>query len=223
MVVFDMAGTVVDEGGIVYSTLKKVMRDDGLKVDNKEFDAWHGANKREVIAHFVGKERPAGGEPLIDKLYATFNQQLEAVYFARDSPVKPIPGAVAFFKRLRAAGIKACLDTGFPRKIADHIIKRLGYGEHTDGSCVAMEVGHGRPYPYMIFELMRKHKIERVSQVAKVGDTARDMEEGRYAGTPHVYGVLTGADDRRTLKRTGAAAVFNSVVDIPVNRIEPVI
>merc|ERR1712039_657224 len=63
---------------------------------------------------------------------------------------------------------------------------------------------------------MRRHKIEKISQIAKVGDTARDMEEGRYAGTPHVFGVLTGADNRETLLQTGAAVVLNSVADIRV-------
>eukprot|EP01062_Namystynia_karyoxenos_P009253 TRINITY_DN13267_c0_g1_i1.p2 TRINITY_DN13267_c0_g1~~TRINITY_DN13267_c0_g1_i1.p2 ORF type:complete len:307 (+),score=119.23 TRINITY_DN13267_c0_g1_i1:105-923(+) len=212
MVVFDMAGTVVDEGGIVYITLKKVMRKAGLKVDDAAFDAWHGANKKEVVAHFVKVERKGD----VEKIYAHFERELEAAYYAQDSPLKVIPGAVELFDRLRAAGIKVCLDTGFPRKIADYIIKRLGFGPHIDGCCVAMEVGKGRPYPYMIYELMRRNGIERIDQVAKVGDTARDMEEGRYAGTPHVFGVLTGADKRGTLVKHGASHVLRSVADIPV-------
>eukprot|EP00755_Sulcionema_specki_P004323 Sspe_Gene.29788::Locus_14354_Transcript_1_1_Confidence_1.000_Length_1427::g.29788::m.29788 len=215
MVVFDMAGTTVDEGGIVYDTLKAVMRDAGLEVDDKEFDAWHGANKREVVAHFV-KLNNAGGEAEIDELYKEFEEELESIYFAPDSPVKPIPGILKYFTRLRKAGIKVCLDTGFPRKIASHIIKKLGFADYIDGSCVAMEVGHGRPYPYMIYHLMREHGIERIQQVAKVGDTVRDIEEGLYAGTPYTYGVLTGADKRETLEKAGAFAVVNSVLDIPI-------
>eukprot|EP01065_Artemidia_motanka_P012720 TRINITY_DN1701_c2_g2_i1.p1 TRINITY_DN1701_c2_g2~~TRINITY_DN1701_c2_g2_i1.p1 ORF type:complete len:287 (+),score=127.64 TRINITY_DN1701_c2_g2_i1:67-861(+) len=212
MVVFDMAGTVVDEGGIVYSTLKTVMRSSGLTVDDAAFDAWHGANKKEVVAHFV----KTNGKGNTDKIYAAFEKALEARYYAKDSPLKVIPGVFDLFARLRAGGIKVCLDTGFPRKIANYIIKRLEFTDHIDDSCVAMEVGHGRPYPYMIYELMRRNKIEQVSQVLKVGDTARDMEEGRYAGTPHVFGVLTGADDRKTLIKTGASAVLESVAEITV-------
>lgn len=212
LVVFDMAGTVVDEGGIVYSTLKETMRKYGLTVDNAEFDKWHGANKKEVIAYFVEQEKKGN----TDKIYASFEKALEVKYFCADSPLKIIPGAVELFDKLQAAGIKVGLDTGFPRKIADHIIKKLDFGPHIDGSCVAMEVGKGRPFPYMIYNLMRQFGIERVDQVVKVGDTARDMEEGRFAGTPHVFGVLSGADDRATLVKHGASVVLNSVAEMVV-------
>jgi len=50
LVVFDMAGTVVDEGGVVYVTLKKALRDGGLSFTEEQFDKFHGANKKEAIA-----------------------------------------------------------------------------------------------------------------------------------------------------------------------------
>eukprot|EP01064_Diplonema_japonicum_P003205 TRINITY_DN1209_c1_g1_i1.p1 TRINITY_DN1209_c1_g1~~TRINITY_DN1209_c1_g1_i1.p1 ORF type:complete len:310 (+),score=94.38 TRINITY_DN1209_c1_g1_i1:59-931(+) len=215
LVVFDMAGTTVDEGGIVYTTLKAVMKEAGLKVDDDEFNAWHGANKREVIAHFVAKNN-AGGEEEINGLYADFEEELVAVYFDKDSPLKPIPGITKYFTKLRKAGIKIGLDTGFPRNIASHIIKKLGFGSYIDGSCVAMEVGQGRPYPFMIYELMKQCGIEKIQQVAKMGDTVRDIEEGLNAGTPYVYGCLTGADNRETLVKAGAFSVVNSVTDVPI-------
>lgn len=212
LVVFDMAGTVVDEGGVVYTTLKEQMRKAGLTVDNTEFDKWHGANKKEVVAHFVKVEKKGD----TDKIYAAFEKALEGKYFNTNSPLKVVPGSIELFDKLRAAGIKVGLDTGFPRKIADHIIRKLHFDSHIDGSCVAMEVGKGRPFPYMIYNLMRQFDIERVDQVVKVGDTARDMEEGRFAGTPHVFGVLSGADDRATLIKHGASVVLNSVAEISV-------
>eukprot|EP01059_Diplonema_ambulator_P035989 TRINITY_DN8758_c0_g1_i1.p2 TRINITY_DN8758_c0_g1~~TRINITY_DN8758_c0_g1_i1.p2 ORF type:complete len:288 (+),score=89.32 TRINITY_DN8758_c0_g1_i1:55-918(+) len=215
MVVFDMAGTTVDEGGIVYTTLKRVMREAGLTFTDEEFNAWHGANKKEVIAHFM-KQCGAGGDEEINQLYAEFEEELEAVYFDKDSPLKPIPGITKYFTKLRKAGIKIGLDTGFPRKIASHIIKKLGFASYIDGSCVAMEVGQGRPYPYMIYELMRQNGIESIKEVAKMGDTVRDIEEGLNAGTPYVYGCLTGADDRETLLKAGAFDVVDSVTDVPI-------
>jgi len=51
LVVFDMAGTTVDEGGLVYLTLQRVLRGHGLAFTEDEFNAFHGANKREVIAY----------------------------------------------------------------------------------------------------------------------------------------------------------------------------
>lgn len=53
-----------------------------------------------------------------------------------------------------------------------------------------------------------------VRRVAKVGDSARDMEEGRNAGCGLVIGVLSGADDEDTLFAAGADVVCNVVTEI---------
>jgi phosphoglycolate phosphatase len=141
---------------------------------------------------------------------------IDAAYFSADSPVRPIPGVVAYFDQLRAAGIRVALNTGYPRTIADHLIARMGFNGHIDGSLVSEEAGRGRPYPYMVHGLMRQLGVQRVQAVAKVGDTALDMEEGRNAGCVVVIGVLTGADDAATLQRHGASAVVPSAVDYPI-------
>ena len=213
LVVFDMAGTTVDEGGIVYTTLKKAMKDANLKFTEEAFNKWHGANKKEVVQHFCQEQ---GKESQVDAIYKAFEEELEAVYFDANSPLKPIPGIYEYFVALRDAGIKIGLDTGFPRKIAAHIIQKLGFGPYIDDFCVAMDVGAGRPFPFMIYRLMKELKIESIKQVAKMGDTVRDIEEGDCAGTPFTYGCLTGADNRETLTKAGAFCVVESVVDVPV-------
>jgi len=68
----------------------------------------------------------------------------------------------------------------------------------------------------MIHDIMRKLQIQDVRSVAKVGDTALDMQEGKNAGCVAVYGVLTGADNAETLHKNGASAVVNTVTDIPI-------
>ena len=215
LVVFDMAGTCVDEGGIVYSTLKTVMKANGLDVPDAEFDAWHGANKKEVVAHFA-KTNNKDTAAFVDAVYGEFEKQLEATYFNENSPLKPIPGIYEYFTELRNAGIKIGLDTGFPRKIATHIVERLGFGPYIDGLCVAMDVDAGRPFPFMIYRLMRELKIQNIKSVAKMGDTVRDIEEGQNAGCTYIYGCLTGADSRETLTKAGAYRVVESVVDVAV-------
>lgn len=53
LLVCDMAGTTVHEGGLVYETLQRVMCEAGLDVQDDEMIAWHGAQKTEVVQHFV--------------------------------------------------------------------------------------------------------------------------------------------------------------------------
>ena len=168
--------------------------------------------------HFINLKEPTdpNREATVDRLFKQFVAAIEAAYFSADSPVHPIPGVVEYFDRLRAAGIKVALNTGYPRQIADHLIKRMGFEGHIDGSLVSEEVGYGRPYPYMVHGLMKQLHIAKVQAVAKVGDTALDMEEGRNAGCTFVIGVLSGADDAPTLLKHGASAVVKTAVDYPL-------
>ena len=53
LVVRDMAGTTVEEGGMVYETLREVMIADGLTVTEDDMHAWHGAKKEAVLEHFA--------------------------------------------------------------------------------------------------------------------------------------------------------------------------
>lgn len=220
MVVFDCAGTVIDEGAIVYESLRKVMSDEGLQFTADEFNQWHGANKVEVIRHFYFLKHKGKGkteeelEERVQFLYQEFQNLIKKAYFGGGGSIKLFDGVLDLFSDLRAAGIKVALDTGYPREIADGLIASLGLEKHIDGSCVAEEVGAGRPYPYMIHSLMKQHKIMDVRAVAKVGDTARDMQEGRNAGCSWVVGVLSGADGEDNLKEAGADTVLQTVRDM---------
>ena len=53
MIVFDMAGTVINEGGIVYKTLYNTIKDFGLDIEKKTFYKWNGCNKYEVLNHYL--------------------------------------------------------------------------------------------------------------------------------------------------------------------------
>eukprot|EP00239_Pterosperma_sp_CCMP1384_P002198 CAMPEP_0197843218 /NCGR_PEP_ID=MMETSP1438-20131217/44_1 /TAXON_ID=1461541 /ORGANISM="Pterosperma sp., Strain CCMP1384" /LENGTH=88 /DNA_ID=CAMNT_0043453215 /DNA_START=36 /DNA_END=298 /DNA_ORIENTATION=- len=78
---------------------------------DEEFDAWHGANKVEVIRHFYKKSIFNGvyngkDEAFVQDVYAQFQAGIKAAYFSDDSPITAIPGAVSVFRALRAQGIK---------------------------------------------------------------------------------------------------------------------
>ena len=45
LVVFDMAGTVVDEGGVVYQTLDRILRHEGASYSAEYFNHWHGPTR----------------------------------------------------------------------------------------------------------------------------------------------------------------------------------
>lgn len=75
--------------------------------------------------------------------------------------------------------------------MAERLLTQLNLWPHVDDLAVADDVGFGRPYPYMIHLLMRKLGVSDCRHVVKVGDTARDMLEGRNAGCGLVIGTPT--------------------------------
>merc|ERR1712150_315266 len=115
-------------------------------------------------------------------------------------------------------GIKVALNTGYPQNIQEGLVKRLGFDKVVDSYISAYDVRHGRPYPYMIHRLMERLEIESSRRVCKVGDSVRDIEEGRNAGCGLVVGVLSGADSADQLFAAGADVVAHRVTDLPVPR-----
>jgi phosphoglycolate phosphatase-like HAD superfamily hydrolase len=93
-------------------------------------------------------------------------------------------------------------------------MNKLGLTGAVDSHVSAYQVAQGRPYPYMIFKNMEIANVMNVTRVAKAGDSARDIEEGRNAGCGLVIGVLSGADTAEQLLAAGADVVINNVTEL---------
>jgi phosphoglycolate phosphatase-like HAD superfamily hydrolase len=107
----------------------------------------------------------------------------------KDSEVGPIDGAKEAFQKLRAAGVRVALDTGFSRPITEIILKRFAWGKTRLTPLFApTRWKNGRPYPDMIFALMKHFGITDTALVAKVGDTPSDLEEEQAQGAAPLSG-----------------------------------
>jgi len=221
LMVCDMAGTTVQEGGLVYKTLQLSMQEHGLEVTDADIEPWHGAKKESVIEHFARRAGTPSGEleAKIRKISDAFVLAIGEAYFADVSTIGPINvGLLGYFGQLKRAGVKVALNTGYPQNIQEGLVKRLGFDKVVDAYISAYDVPHGRPYPYMIHNLMERLEIENVHRVCKVGDSVRDIEEGRNAGCGLVVGVLSGADSAEALLGAGADVVADLVTDLPLPR-----
>ena len=219
LLVCDMAGTTVDEGGLVYSTLQACMNEVDLGVSDEDMHPWHGAQKSEVVAHFAERQglSAAASAELQSKINGEFEARLEAAYMAPGSSLALIdPSLPDYFATLRTNGVKVGLNTGYPRQLQGAIIERLGLGEMVDGFVSAQDVRSGRPSPYMVFRLMEQLGVEDVRTVAKAGDTERDIGEGLNAGCGQVIGVLSGADSREALEACGATTICGNITQLPL-------
>lgn len=213
LLVCDMAGTVVDEGGIVYKSLMKAMNKFELNVKEDEMHPWHGAKKSEVISHFVtSRGRHNEIVPVIEE---EFLEIIETSYFGENACISLIhPTLLEYLAKLRANGIKVGLNTGYPRRIQDGLLDNLKLRQQVDAYVSSQDVPFGRPSPFMVFRLMEKTNVQDVRKVAKVGDSINDMLEGRNSGCGLVIGVESGVDSKQDLLDAGADFVVGNVTDV---------
>jgi phosphonatase-like hydrolase len=189
LVVFDMAGTTVQDGeGVVNRALRTALAGYGVTVTFDDVNEVMGLPKPDAIRRLSRGHSDIS----VAKVYVDFEQAMVDHY--RTSPeVAAISGAKDVFGALRAAGIKVALDTGFARPIVDAIVERLGWAELLDATVASDEVVHGRPQKDLVLEAMARTGITDVQTVAKVGDTPSDIQEGQAAGCMWVIAVTEGS------------------------------
>ncbi len=214
MIVFDMAGTTINEGGLVYKTLFNTINNFGIKIKERDIEKWHGSNKYDVLDYFLKKHNPSNFFDLQKDLHSNFNNNLINTYSNKDNLKLIHPSIPYLFNDIRKNNVKICLNTGYPKDIQESIISSLNMEEFIDDYISSEEVKFGRPYPYMIHQLMERNAIINSKQVIKIGDTPNDILEGLNANCYQSIGVLSGSNDRDKLLKSGASYVVNNVIDI---------
>jgi phosphonatase-like hydrolase len=213
LVSLDMAGTTIDEGGIVYDVLQATVEEaTGFAIPPEVLDRWTGTDKREALAGLLDELGAAGD---VDALYAEFARQLDAAYAT--ASVSVVPGVREAVVRLRADGVQVALQTGYTRAVAEGLLDSVGWqvGRDIDALATSDEVPASRPAPFMIFRNMSDTGVTDVRRVLVAGDTANDLGAGLNAGARMVVGVLSGASSAATLGRHPHTHLLGSVADIP--------
>ncbi|ALE07478.1 HAD family hydrolase [Arthrobacter sp. ERGS1:01] len=215
---FDMAGTTIDDHGLVYVALAEAVEETGAPVSAAELQQWMGTDKVTAITALM---KLGGQEPDDARVAAAFDR-FRAILAERYAATPPValPGVETALTALRARGIKVALTTGFDDDVAHPLLESLGWrvgsgaGTMIDAVVTTSDVAAGRPAPYMIHRAMEKTGVNDVRNVLAAGDTAVDVEAGRNAGAISV-GVLTGKMTRELLAGLPCDHVLDSVADVP--------
>jgi phosphonatase-like hydrolase len=217
LVVFDMAGTTVSEGGAVYQALRDTLAANGLNVTDDAIHPVKGTDKREALRTLIEQSNLRDELlPGLDSIHEDFVERMIAFY-RTDLSVSEMPGASATFRQLKQQGIKVALNTGFSRDIAQTLIDRLGWERDglIDASVTSDEVERGRPFPWMIRRLMQKVGVKEARRVAKIGDAPADLWEGKNAGCGLVIGVTGGSSTRAQLASLPHDYLIGTVAELP--------
>jgi phosphonatase-like hydrolase len=212
LVVFDLAGTTVEDRGQVPEAFMAALAAHGLAVTREELDAVRGSSKREAIASLV----PAGADHASRSAaaFATFQRALDDRYEA--TGVRAIAGAEDTLRGLRDRGVRLALNTGFDREITEMLLDRLGWGSGlADAIACGDDVAHGRPAPDLILLAMQRTGTTDPARVANVGDTTLDLQAGHAARVRWNVGVLSGAHPRARLETAPHTHLIDSVAALP--------
>ncbi|MDX3488627.1 phosphonatase-like hydrolase [Streptomyces sp. ID05-18] len=216
LVVLDMAGTTVADGGLVEQAFSAAAQRLGVRPGSDEHArklayvrATMGESKISVFRHLFGDEdRAQRANTAFEEAYG------ELVDAGR---ITPVPGAREAVERLASEGRTVVLTTGFARPTQDAILAALGWQDLVPLTlCPADAGGRGRPFPDMVLAaFLRTGAVDDVRRTAVAGDTSYDMLSGVRSGAGIVAGVLTGAHDKDRLTRHGATHVLGSVAELP--------
>lgn len=212
LVILDMAGTTVTDGGLVEAAFTEAVAAQGIRDGDERYPAMlahvratMGESKISVFRHLFGDEDAA----------RRGNADFEAAYAARIDGVAPIPGADETIAGLRAAGVKVALTTGFSRPTANAILNALDWVGLADLTLVPAEAGRGRPHPDLVLTAVLRLGASDLRRVVTCGDTTYDVLTGLRAGAGTVTAVTTGAHAAADLAAAGAHRVLDSVTALP--------
>ncbi len=218
LVVFDIAGTTLQDKGEIASAFWNALKEYGYTVPREKINALMGYKKPEAIRKIVteyeeNQERIT--DDYIDAIHERF-LELMLQYYRNADEIVPLPNVLAVFSFLKKNNVKIGLDTGFSKHITDVILQRLGWLEDgvIDYVVSSDEVPAGRPQSFMIQRMMNEAGIGDAAQVIKVGDTEVDVQEGKNAGCRYSIAVTTGAFTRKELEPYQPSFIINDMKEL---------
>ncbi|MDH2425610.1 HAD family hydrolase [Sphaerisporangium sp. TRM90804] len=212
----DLAGTTIGDIAMVERAFAEAIATQGIVPGT-------GAYARAMVHVHRSRGRPKievfrgifpGNEAQAQAANLTFERSYEGA--VDRAGLYPMPGTVEALEKLRGAGVKICLITGFSRPTLGRVLSAVGWVDKVDLALSPEDAGgRGRPWPDMVLTAVLRLGIDDVRQVAVAGDSESDMLCGSRAGASIVAGVLTGVHSRERLLRGGATQIIDSIADLP--------
>ncbi len=150
--VCDMAGTVINENGIIYNSLEKVLKNMGCNVTLDMKESWYGQEKKKVLVDTLydldsKSISDRNLKYLLGKAEHELEEELNKNYFENGEIEVIDPSIFDFFSNLRINGVKIALNTGYNAKLQKKIIEHVGIKGCIDDYISSDMVRIGRPYP----------------------------------------------------------------------------
>lgn len=212
LAVIDMAGTTVADDGLVAKAFEAAATAAGVAETGPDRD-----HARQYVLDTMGQSKISVFRALFDteERAQRANAAFEHAYadLIADGFATPIDGAEQSVTRLRDAGIRVALTTGFSGTTQEKLLAALGWQSLADLVMAPGPGVRGRPTPDLILSALMRLEIDGVANVAALGDTSSDIESALRAGVAIAAGTTTGAHDEARLRAAGATHIVASVTE----------
>jgi len=210
-VIFDIDGTLVDTFDVYQDAFNQGIRQYGSGPVEKEALRKYlaeGLSLRQILQRVLPVSMDEG-------TYSACREDiLERFKKAEIDNVKPFPGALELFDRLKKKGIKIGIATGRMSSIEDEWTRftRMGLDKNINAIVTSKDIQYRKPAPDVVIECAKKLDVPP-GYCAVIGDTVADIIAAKKAGSIAVA-VTTGHEKEEGLLKEGPDILFHSLADM---------
>jgi beta-phosphoglucomutase len=184
-VLWDLDGTLIDSAGHHWVAWRDTLAAEGRSVTPGDFASSFGKRNDEILYDLFGRGIEADWIERVSEAKEKAYRRL-----LREQGLALLPGALAWFGRLRSRGWRQALASSAPRLNIDAVFEALApLGEYLDLAVSADEVGRGKPDPAVFLEAARRLGLPP-GRCIVVEDAPAGLEGARRAGMRSI-GVLS--------------------------------
>jgi len=215
MVIFDMAGTTIDEDNVVYKCVLKALVHYRVPATLEKVLLYAAGKEkmsaiRDVYTEIVGQ---SPSPEMSAQIYETFQKLLSEAY--ENTNMKVFDGLKSTLFFLKKRSIKIVFNTGYNGDTARKILKKVDCvkGRDIDLLVTADMVTNARPAPDMIIFALEHFNINP-KECIKIGDSIVDIQEGKNASVKFSIGITTGAQNRLQLMEAEPDFIIDNLKEL---------
>jgi HAD superfamily hydrolase (TIGR01549 family) len=199
----DVDGTLVDANYHHALAWFRAFRAEGIVVPTWRLHRHVGMGGDMLVAAVAGDdvEQRRG-----DRLREAWEREFDELI----GEVEPLDGARDLIEELRRRGHRVILASSAIQAHLDTFLDKLGVRDLLDASTTKDDVEATKPEPDLVEAALAKAETR---EAVMVGDAPWDVKAAAKAGVETLC-VLTGGYARQELEEAGAAAVYESLIDL---------
>ncbi|MEM8866735.1 MAG: HAD family hydrolase [Verrucomicrobiota bacterium] len=202
-VIWDMDGTLIDQTAAIVRCYAEVIQDMGYpEPDLATIHRSMGGPMRSTLEIFLKEDE-------IEEAGKRFRARFPVIMF---DGLIVLPGAHELVETFAQARIPQAILTNKHGPTARDVSRHCGFDRHIPVCIGNKDTEYSKPDPLLTTHVLNALEAE-IGDACLIGDSPTDVATAKNAGLP-CYTVITGAHSQDELLDAGAAAAFDSLVEL---------